>query len=899
MLLYTIIIYPLQLIIEFSFRLFLDVFKKPGIAVLGVSFAVSILCLPLYAVAEKWQQLERDTQKKLKNGIRRIKDVFKGDEQYMILSTFYRQNHYHPLMALRSSFGLMIQIPFFIAAYSFLSNMAALKGCSFLFIKDMGQPDSLFKIAGFTVNILPVAMTLINCAAGAIYTKGFPIKEKLQIYGMALIFLVLLYSSPSGLVLYWTMNNVFSLVKNVFYKFKNPLKIFFMCCVAGIVFMDFYVLFLHSGNMRRRILMAACMSCILIVPLILKIGSWLLNTIFSTLMQNAKSRFLLFVCSALSLWLLAGFALPSLLISSSVTEFADIDSYASPIYFIRVINLQTFGVFVFWPLCIYFLFSKKVQASLSVGALTVLLSSLLNAFLFTGKYGTLTRMITFPNGISSGTTEFQLILNLILIALEIISVILIFKVKNGYLILKPVLIILPVSLFAISFFMDLKIKQDYKAHVEFTKKLDAPAEKLAPVLHFSKTGRNVVVFMLDRAESAYIDSIFEEFPDFTEIYSGFKFFPNTISFGGHTLLGAPPLFGGYEYTPNEMNRRSNERLLDKNNQALKLMPKIFTEQADFYATVTDAPWANFSWIPDMSIFNDLKNTTAMLLERKYTSLWIKKNPDKIKANLISSAIKRNLLYFSIFKMSPILFRDVIYDEGLWWSSDKDSGDIQEFIDYYSVLEYLPELTDFSSEKDSFLCITNDTTHSGIKLQPPLYTPAIKVTGKGSGKYSGLSSYSSNAAAFRLVSEWIKYLKANGVYDNTRIIIVSDHGIGYKNVEKLTFPDTFYDDFQRDHLHPVLMFKDFNSQGLFEKNDEFMTTADVPLLALKDIVKNPVNPFTKQILSDSIKHTQGAVVSSNDTWSPGQHGYSTFNIKDSEWYTVKDNIFDSRNWKKGK
>ena len=250
-------------------------------------------------------------------------------------------------------------------------------------------------------------------------------------------------------------------------------------------------------------------------------------------------------------------------------------------------------------------------------------------------------------------------------------------------------------------------------------------------------------------------------------------------------------------------------------------------------------------------------------------------------------------------MSPILFRDVIYDEGLWWSSDKDSGDIQEFIDYYSVLEYLPELTDFSSEKDSFLCITNDTTHSGIKLQPPLYTPAIKVTGKGSGEYSGLSSYSSNAAAFRLFSEWIKYLKANGVYDNTRIIIVSDHGIGYKNVEKLTFPDTFYDDFQRDHLHPVLMFKDFNSQGLFEKNDEFMTTADVPLLALKDIVKNPVNPFTKQILSDSIKHTQGAVVSSNDTWSPGQHGYSTFNIKDSEWYTVKDNIFDSRNWKKGK
>ena len=242
----TVIIYPLTQIIEFSYVFFYRFFKNPGISVIGVSLAVTLLCLPLYIVAERWQQVQRDTEAKLNPRADRIKKAFKGDEQYMMLNTYYKQNHYHPLMALRSSFGLLIQIPFFIAAYSFLSNMPALQGQSFLFIKDMGKPDALFKIGNFSVNILPIAMTLINIVAGAIYTKGFAVKEKVQIYGMALVFLVLLYTSPAGLVLYWTMNNVFSLVKNIFYKLKNPLKVLYGLLCVIVVMMDIYVIFFFN-----------------------------------------------------------------------------------------------------------------------------------------------------------------------------------------------------------------------------------------------------------------------------------------------------------------------------------------------------------------------------------------------------------------------------------------------------------------------------------------------------------------------------------------------------------------------------------------------------------------------------------------------------------------------------
>ena len=171
--LYTLIIYPLYIIIECIFTISRKITSNNGLSVISVSIGITLMCLPLYAVAEKWQETQRSLEKKLSPGIARIKKAFRGDEQYMIMSTFYKESHYHPLMALRSSFGLLIQIPFFMAAYSFLSNLELLNGSRFLFIKNMGQPDAMFSIGRFTINILPIAMTAINIIAGAIYTKGF------------------------------------------------------------------------------------------------------------------------------------------------------------------------------------------------------------------------------------------------------------------------------------------------------------------------------------------------------------------------------------------------------------------------------------------------------------------------------------------------------------------------------------------------------------------------------------------------------------------------------------------------------------------------------------------------------------------------------------------------------
>ena len=345
--LYTIILYPLVQLIEFSFQVFMRFSHNTGISVMGVSFTVTLLCLPLYIVAEKWQETERKTQAKLKPSVDHIKDTFKGDEQYMILSAFYKESHYHPIMALRSSFGLLIQIPFFMATYTCLSNLQSLNGTSFAFIKDIGTPDRFFKIGSFYVNILPILMTLINCVAGAIYTKGFPVKEKIQIYGMAFIFLVLLYQSPSGLVLYWTMNNVFSLVKNVFYKLKHPIKVFYYCvfiaCLIGIIF----VLFVFHTKKANKLIFISASLFIMIVPLYVKIFAKLLNTRFSSAVDNKKIRYSLFLASSLLLLFLTGLSIPARMVSSSPAEFCGIGTYTTPYFIFTNTFLQSVGIFIF------------------------------------------------------------------------------------------------------------------------------------------------------------------------------------------------------------------------------------------------------------------------------------------------------------------------------------------------------------------------------------------------------------------------------------------------------------------------------------------------------------------------------------------------------------------------
>ena len=260
-----LIIMPLQILFELIFSTAYNLIEDPGCSIVILSLAMNFLLLPLYRRADIMQEQQRDIEKKLEPGVQHIKNSFQGDEQMMMLQMFYRQNHYKPIFALRGAAPLFLEIPFFIAAYRFLSNLALLKGASFGPISDLSAPDAMFRFLGFTVNLLPLLMTFFNVVSTLIFTKGYPAKTKIQLYGMAAFFLVFLYSSPSGLVLYWTMNNLFSLIKTIFYKLKHPHTILRLFASITGFFLAYYAFRIFRwGDLMPKVRFFFTLLCVLL-----------------------------------------------------------------------------------------------------------------------------------------------------------------------------------------------------------------------------------------------------------------------------------------------------------------------------------------------------------------------------------------------------------------------------------------------------------------------------------------------------------------------------------------------------------------------------------------------------------------------------------------------------------
>ena len=884
---YQIFITPLVQLTEFFYSLFFEVTGNQGIAVIGLSFVVTFFTLPLYMVAEQWQETERNIQKKLKPGVERIKSTFKGDEQYMVLSTFYKENHYHPIYALRSSFSLLIQIPFFIAAYNFLSNLEPLKSYSFLFIKSFGEPDATFHIGSFAVNVLPIAMTIINCVAGFIYSKGHPISEKIQIYGCAAVFLLLLYNSPAGLVVYWTMNNILSLVKNIFYKIKNPKKVLYIiACIASICLILYgAVLFRHTKAIFRIMLVFAGIL-IPLAPFAVKFLASFFENHFKVLDENPKLRFSVFLISAFILAVLTGLAIPSILMQSEPEQYSYVDSYASPLYFVWHTFFQALGFFVVWPFCFYALFSSKTKKILTFLFSFIAFSAIMNCFAFSGNYGPVNPNLLFMTPQHFMPSIKTVIVNILCMAaiLALVAVAFSFKAK----ILNSLCTIFLISLVAISGKNIASVQNSFR-------KMEAPdlSKKIEPVFHLSKTGKNVIVLMQDRFFSPLIPKILENNPELRERLDGFTWYPNTVSFGKLTMIGTPGIFGGYDYTPFEINRRTDKTLQQKHNEAILTMPIVFN-QNNWNVTVADLPYENYLEQPVTNMYKGYDFINRVTTHGTYSNIWYARNNMK-KSPFMSEGIKRNFIWFSVLKVVPPFMRQIIYHKKYWISYSKFENNAK-FIDNYSEIDLFPELFDSSSEKNAFFLLDNEANHESILLQAPDYVPVENVTDFGPGGKD--ETYSSMVGVLKRFADFMDFLKENNLYDNTKIVLVSDHGMscdtGVFDNKTQNFP------FYKENMTASLLVKDFSNRGKLKEDYAFMTNADTPALALKGIDGKALNPFTKNPLD--VNFIGGGITKNDFIKMSNAPAESTrirknarFNIKDDEWYTVKDNIFDDKNW----
>lgn len=898
----TLLLKPLQLVFEVVYTLSEKVTGNPGLSIIALSLFVNILALPLYMRADAIQEEEHAIEKKLQKGVGHIKKTFRGDERMMMLQTYYRQNNYKPVYVLRSAVSLFLQIPFFIAAYRFLSGLQQLRGTSFWIIDNLGRPDGLLQIGGVAVNVLPIIMTIVNLISCVIFTSGSPLKSKIQLYAMALFFLVFLYASPSGLVFYWTLNNIFSLVKTIFYKLKNPGKILrFASSIIGIILIVYGIFFYkyQYNSLQRKALLAGA-GILLQVPCLYHIAKSRIRDPKKNMTENKK----VFFSGAAFLAILTGALIPSAVIKASPQEFVNTTFFYHPTWFIVSSFCMAFGIFVFWMSVFYFLARPSVRVLLERGVWVLSGVAIVNYMFFGKNLGLLTSHLKFEKELQY--TGREMFWNAIIVFVVAAALWLLYQ-KCGRLATD----ILVVGTLAFSAMATVNVVEIHSS-VNDMKYLNPEENTELPEFALSRTGKNVIVLMLDRGMGAYIPYIFREKPELEEQFSGFTYYANMVSFGGSTNFSTPSLFGGYEYTPLEMNRRSGEPLGKKHDEALKVMPVLF-DQNGYKVTVCDPPYAGYQWTTDLSIYEEYPEINGYITKGKFADPSLQEQG--VRDN------KRNFFCYGIFKVLPVCLQKLAYDQGRYNQADtgivyseqvRDSlytaeGIREEFMNNYNALSALPEITDVvSEEKNTFLMMTNDTTHEPMLLQEPDYLPAMKVDNtEYGGEYQDrftidsqvlkmeidiqLIHYQANMAAMIQLGKWFEYMRENDVYDNTRIIIVSDHGCGLSQLDELILEDGY----DAESNYALLMVKDFDSNG-FETSEEFMTCGDVPALATENIIENPENPFTGKILGYGDKTVKGQYIIESGEYDITKNNGNQF--LPAKWYVVHDDMRKAENWK---
>lgn len=907
---YTVFIGPLKLLFEIIYEFANRYVDNPGLSIIFLSLIMNILVLPLYRRADYMQEQARDIDAKLSNGVAHIKKTFSGDEKMMMLQAYYRQNNYKPTDALKGSVSLLLEIPFFIAAYQFLSHLEILKGVSLGAIADLSRPDRMLVIGGFAINLLPIIMTSVNIISSFLYLKGFPTKTKIQLYGMALFFLVFLYNSPSGLVFYWTLNNVFSLIKTIFYKLKNPKKVLrVLLAVLGMPLFIYSAFIYDTPSLKKRLLLIF-IALLFMLPLAFNIiksrvninkASEKLEKIIGNV-PNSEHQGKLFLMGTIFLTVLVGLLIPSNFIAASPQEFVDITYFHNPVWYIVGSLALAAGTFLVWLRVFYLLASPRGKVFFE-RLVFIMCGLMLVDYMFFGTgLGTISSTLQYSSSMIFSRKE-QLINLLVLMAAALIMYILVLKF---YRMAVSVLLIASVALSVMSVVNISTIKSSVDKIVVENVSDDV-------TFRMSTSGKNVVVIMLDRGMGAYIPYIINEKPELMEKFAGFTYYSNTISFGNSTNFGAPTLLGGYEYTPVEMNKRADEPLVAKHNEAVKVMPVLFSDNG-YEVTVCDPVYANYQWYSDTSIFNEYPDINACVTEGRFSSSQTKQQ--RIDNN------RRNFFCFSIMKTMPLLVQPTIYANGTYnqnqsvdsgvqtaWGISKAEGLSTLFMDAYNVLTSLPFMTDVTDENvNTFLYLTNNATHEPMLLQEPEYVPAENLDNRKydaehadrftvDGRvmrvedYKQMAHYQSNMAVLITLGEWFDFLREQNLYDNTKIIIVSDHGRHLGHFDELAMGGE--DALKNVEMYyPLLLVKDFNSTE-FTVSEEFMTTADVPTLAVKDLIDNPVNPFTGKVINNSEKTAHEQYIIMSNEYDVNVNNGNTF--LPARWARVKDDLWNKENW----
>ena len=195
-----------------------------GWSIIFLTMLIKLAFFPLSAASYKSMARMKLVQPK----VLELKERHKGEPQKLnqAMMEMYRKEKINPL---GGCLPVLIQIPVFIALYWVLLSSVEMRGAPWLgWIQDLSKPDTLFGVwFGAPIGLLPILMAVSMFIQTKLNpTPPDPLQAKLMMF-MPLAFSVMFFFFPSGLVLYWVVNNILSIaqqwqINKIYGEAKKP-----------------------------------------------------------------------------------------------------------------------------------------------------------------------------------------------------------------------------------------------------------------------------------------------------------------------------------------------------------------------------------------------------------------------------------------------------------------------------------------------------------------------------------------------------------------------------------------------------------------------------------------------------------------------------------------------------
>ncbi len=187
-----------------------------GLAILALTTIIKLTLWPIQNRANRSMRQMAALSPKMQE----LKEKYKDDPTRMNqeVMKLYKQYGINPV---GGCLPMMIQIPIFFGLYKMLSQAVELRNAKFLWVKDLSQPDTIahLPLLGWPINIIPLCMAATQIWLMAMTPKTGDATQRRVMMFTPLIFLFICYNFAAALALYYTAQNLFSILQ--FYQNKN------------------------------------------------------------------------------------------------------------------------------------------------------------------------------------------------------------------------------------------------------------------------------------------------------------------------------------------------------------------------------------------------------------------------------------------------------------------------------------------------------------------------------------------------------------------------------------------------------------------------------------------------------------------------------------------------------